>query len=386
MSGNEAVATAIRQIGPDVIAAFPITPSTEIPQYISSYKSDGLIDTEFVAVESEHSAMSACIGASAAGVRAMTATSSAGMALMYELLYVAASDRLPIVMAAVNRALTGPININADHSDSMGARDSGWIQLYSENAQEAYDNMLMAHRIAEHPDVLLPLMVCQDGFITSHAVENIVIEDDELVKSFVGEYRPEKYLLNPRESLGVGPYSVSAFYMEIKRQQFEAMSKARAVVAAVSAEFSALTGREYGMLEKYRMDDADLAVLLMSSSAGTGKDAVDRLREKGVKAGLVKLRVFRPFPEDDLVEALKDVKALGIMDKSDGFSGCGGPLGAETRSALYGRADGVKTVNYVYGLGGRDARVEDFEALFEELGRLRDGESLPRCRHHGMRE
>jgi pyruvate ferredoxin oxidoreductase alpha subunit len=209
MSGNQAAATAIRQINPDVIAAFPITPSTEIPQYVSSFKADGLIDTEFIAVESEHSAMSACIGASAAGVRAMTATSSAGMALMYEMLYVAASDRLPIVLAAVNRALTGPININADHSDSMGARDSGWIQLYSENAQEAYDNLLMANRIGEHPDVMLPVMVCQDGFITSHGIENIVIEDDDKVKAFIGDYRPEKYLLNPDESLAVGPYSVS---------------------------------------------------------------------------------------------------------------------------------------------------------------------------------
>jgi pyruvate ferredoxin oxidoreductase alpha subunit len=386
LSGNEAVATAIRQINPDVVAAFPITPSTEIPQYISAFKADGRIDTEFIAVESEHSAMSACIGASAAGVRAMTATSSAGMALMYELLYVAASDRLPIVMAAVNRALSGPININADHSDSMGARDSGWMQLYSENAQEAYDNMLMAHRIAEHPDVMLPIMICQDGFITSHAVENIVTEDDDFVKEFVGEYRPEKYLLNPREALGVGPYSVSVYYMEIKRQQFEAMRIARRVIAEVSAEFTALTGRAYAMFEAYRMDGAELAVLLMSSSAGTGKVAVDALRERGVNAGLVKLRVFRPFPSEELAEAFPGVKALGIMDKSDGFTGCGGPLGAEVRAALYGKADGIRTINYVYGLGGRDVRVEDFFEIFDELARMADGKEAPDCRYHGVRE
>jgi pyruvate ferredoxin oxidoreductase alpha subunit len=386
MSGNQAVATAIRQINPDVIAAFPITPSTEIPQYVSSYKAEGLIDTEFIAVESEHSAMSACIGAQASGVRAMTATSSAGMALMYELLYVAASDRLPIVIAAVNRALTGPININADHSDSMGARDSGWIQIYSENAQEAYDNMLMAHRIAEDPSVMLPVMICQDGFITSHAIENIIIEEDAPVREFIGEYEPRHHLLNPNEIIGIGPYSVSAYYMEMKRAQFEAMSNARAVIRAVSDEFARCFGRSYGMFEEYHMEDAEYAVLLMSSSAGTGKDAVDALREKGVKAGLVKLRVFRPFPAEDLAFSLSGLKALAIMDKSDGFSGDGGPLGAELRSALYGKADGIKTINYVYGLGGRDIRVVDFFTIFEALEEAVNGRLTDRVRHMGVRE
>ena len=386
MSGNEAVATAMRQVNPDVIAAFPITPSTEIPQYVSSYKAEGLIDTEFIAVESEHSAMSACIGASAAGVRVMTATSSAGMALMYELLYVAASDRLPIVMAAVNRALTGPININADHSDSMGARDSGWIQLYSENAQEAYDNILMANRIAEHPDVMLPVMICQDGFITSHGVENIILEDDDFVKDFIGEYNPEKYLLNPDESLGIGPYSVSPYYMEIKRQQFEAMTNAKKVIRDISREFSGKTGREYGMIDTYKMEDAEYAVLVMSSSAGTGKVAVDELRENGIKAGLIKLRVFRPFPTEEVVEAAKGLKALGIMDKSDGFSAAGGPLGAEVRSALYGKADGIRTVNYIFGLGGRDIKTGDFHEIIEELKDKADGKDVPDCRYHGVRE
>jgi pyruvate ferredoxin oxidoreductase alpha subunit len=386
MSGNQAVANAIRQINPDVIAAFPITPSTEIPQYVSAFKAEGLIDTEFIAVESEHSAMSACIGAAAAGVRAMTATSSAGMALMYELLYVAASDRLPIVLAAVNRALTGPININADHSDSMGARDSGWIQIYSENAQEAYDNMLMAHRIAEHPDVMLPVMICQDGFITSHGIENLVLEADDFVRSFVGKYDPPHHLLNQQESIGIGPYSVSAYYMEMKRKQFEAMASALKVIKDVSAEYAQNVGRQYSLFEAYRMEDAELAVLLMSSSAGTGKDAVDQLRAQGVKAGLVKLRVFRPFPAGELAAALSGLKALGIMDKSDGFSGNGGPLGAEVRSALYGVADGVASINYVYGLGGRDVRIDDFESIFEELGGLAKGAALPRFKHIGQRE
>jgi pyruvate ferredoxin oxidoreductase alpha subunit len=386
MSGNQAIALAIRQIDPDVIAAFPITPSTEIPQYVSAFKADGLISTEFITVESEHSAMSACIGASAAGVRAMTATSSAGMALMYEMLYVASSDRLPIVMAAVNRALTGPININADHSDSMGANNSGWIQIYSEDAQEAYDNMLMAHRIAEHEKVMLPVMICQDGFITSHGIENIEVEEDSLVKNFVGEYHPKKHLLNPKEIIGVGPYSISAYYYEMKMGQFHAMENARKVILDVSADFEKTFGRKYGFFEEYRMEDAEFAVLVMSSSAGTGKDAVDALREKGVKAGLVKLRVYRPFPAAELAEAFKGVKALAIMDKCDGLSGNGGPLGAEVRAALYGKTDGIKTINYVFGLGGRDIHVKDFFGIYDDLEALVKGESRPDCKHIGVRE
>lgn len=373
LSGNEAAAIAIRQIDPDVIAAFPITPSTEIPQYVSLFKANGSMSGEFVTVESEHSSMSACVGASAAGVRSMTATSSCGLALMHEVLYIAASCRLPIVMAVVNRALSGPININNDHSDSMASRDAGWIQLYSENAQEAYDNMLMANRIAEHPDVRLPVMVCQDGFITSHAVENIVLEDDTFVKRFAGEYKPEKYLLNPREALSVGPYDIAAYYMEHKRQQTEAMRLAETVIEAVSKQFGAATGRAYGLFESYRMEDAEQAVLLMGSSAGTGKAAVDVMRAAGRKVGLVKLRCFRPFPAAALAEALRHVKTLGIMDKADSFSACGGPLGAEVRSALYSDGNIIPAMNYVYGLGGRDVRVEDFYHVFDELAALRPG-------------
>ncbi|MEL7601657.1 MAG: pyruvate ferredoxin oxidoreductase [Bacillota bacterium] len=382
LSGNEAAAYAIRQIDPDVIAAFPITPSTEIPQYISSYKADGKITTEFVTVESEHSAMSACIGAEAAGIRAMTASSSCGLALMHEMLYVAASSRLPIVLAAVNRALTGPININNDHSDTMGSRDAGWIQLYSENAQEAYDNLLMAHRIAEHPDVLLPLMVCQDGFITSHAVENITLEEDAFVKEFIGEYHPEKYLLNPKEAVSIGTYGVANIYMEIKRAQHEAMRKAKKVVEDVSADFAKKTGRSYGLLESYKMDDADYAVIVMSSSAGTGKTAVDELRKQGKKVGLVKLRCYRPFPAEEIAAAIKGVKALGIMDKTDSFNGFGGPLGSDVRAALYGHADGILTANYIYGLGGRDVKVDDFYEVFAEL----ESGDAPSCRYLGVRE
>lgn len=383
LSGNEAVANAIRQIDPDVIAAFPITPSTEIPQYVSSFLAEGKLTTEFITVESEHSAISACVGAEAAGVRAMTATSSAGFAYMHEMLYVAASDRLPIVMAVVNRALTGPININCDHSDSMGSRDCGWMQLYSEDAQEAYDNMLMAHRIAEDPDVLLPIMVCQDGFITSHAVQNLVLEEDETAKAFVGTYHPQHYLLNPRESVGFGPYGISAYYMELKRQQTEAMNHAAAVIERVSREYGDLTGRYYGLIEAYEMADAEYAAVCIGSSAGTGKAAVDELRRRGVKAGLVKIRAFRPFPAEAIARALRNVKAVAIMDKTDSFSACGGPLGAEVRAALYHHGVTAPAANFVYGLGGRDVRVDDFYEIFRVL---QEGKDFPVFQYIGVRE
>lgn len=371
LSGNEAVAYAIRQINPDVMPAFPITPSTEIPQYVANYIANGKIDTEFIHVESEHSAMSAAIGASAAGARAVTATSSCGMALMWEELYVAASDRLPVVLALVNRALTGPININADHSDSMGARDAGWIQIYAESNQEVYDNFLQAYPIAENEAVRLPVMICQDGFITSHGVENILLVEDEAVKAFVGEYCPEHYLLNAKEPMAVGPYAVSSYYMETKRAQREAMKNARQVILEVAEKFEKMTGRKYGFFEEYRMEDAEYAVVIIGSAAGTCKAAVDKLRETtGKKVGLLKLRVFRPFPEEELAAALKDKKAIAVLDRSEMFSATGGPLGAEVRAALYSAKSRAELVNYFYGLGGRDITVEDFEQVYANLEEL----------------
>ena len=289
LSGNEAAATAMKQINPDVVAAFPITPSTEIPQYFSTFVSNGAVDTEFVAVESEHSAMSACIGAEAAGARAMTATSANGLSLMWEMIYIASSLRLPIVMSLVNRAVSGPLNIHNDHSDAMGVRDSGWIMLFSENNQEAYDNLIMAHRIAENKDVLLPLMVCQDGFITSHSIENIELIEDEKVKEFVGKYKPEHYLLNAKEPMAIGPLDLQAYLFEHKYQQAEAMKKAKDVILKVSKDFEELTGRKYSFFEEYRLDDAEFAIVCMNSTAGTVKAVVDELRAKGIKAGLLKL-------------------------------------------------------------------------------------------------
>lgn len=368
LSGNEAVAYAIKQINPDVMPAFPITPSTEIPQYVAAYIANGEIDTEFIHVESEHSAMSATIGASAAGARALTATSSCGMALMWEELYVAASDRLPIVLALVNRALTGPININADHSDSMGARDSGWIQIYAESNQEVYDNFIQAFPIAEDKRVHLPVMICQDGFITSHGVENILLVEDDQVKNFVGEYEPEHYLLNPTEKMAVGPYAVSNYYMETKRAQRQAMIDAKQVILEVAARFEEMTGRKYSFFEEYRMEDAEYAVVIIGSAAGTCKAAIEEIRSTtGKKVGLVKIRVFRPFPEEEIAKALSNVKAVAIMDRSEMFAATSGPLGAEVRAAMHQAHCQAETVNYFYGLGGRDITVADFKTVYDNL-------------------
>ncbi|HAG69701.1 MAG TPA: pyruvate ferredoxin oxidoreductase [Lachnospiraceae bacterium] len=378
LSGNEAIATAMRQIDPDVFAMFPITPSTEIPQYFAQYVADGRVNTEFICVESEHSSLSACLGAEAAGVRAVTATSSAGLSYMNEVLYVAASLRLPVVLAVANRALTGPININHDYSDSMAERDSGFIQLYAENNQEVYDNYLMAHRIAEHPSVRLPLMVCEDGFITSHAIENIELEEDAAVKAFVGEYNPEHYLLKTENPLAVGPYGVSAYYMEARVAQAQAMKNAKQVILDVAEDFKRTFGRSYGFFEEYRMEDAELAMVIMGSSAGTAKACVDELRNEGIKAGLIKLRVFRPFPGEELCKALSACKAVAVMDKSEGFSSCGGPLFSETAGACFNLDTRPKMIDIVYGLGGRDFTVAQAKRVFLRLDEIRKtGETGP---------
>lgn len=385
LSGNEAVAIALRQINPDVFPAFPITPSTEIPQYFASFVANGQVDTEFIPIESEHSSMSAAIGASAAGARSLTATSSCGLAYMWEELYIAASNRLPL--ALVNRALSGPININCDHSDSMGARDAGWIQMYAENNQEAYDNMVQAFRISEHKDVRLPIMICQDGFITSHAVENIELLDDAEVKNFVGEYEPENYLLNPECPMAVGPYSITDYYMEAKRNQAEGMKNVSRVVKEVADEFASLSGRQYGLFEEYCLDDAEVAVVMIGSAAGTTKDAIDKLRAVGVKAGLLKIRLYRPFPAEEIAEALKHVKAIAIMDRAEGYSNHGGPLGADVMAALLRAHSQALAVNYIYSLGGRDVRVEDMEGIFNTLKQIVEtGDAGETYRYLGIRE
>jgi pyruvate ferredoxin oxidoreductase alpha subunit len=372
ITGNIAVATAMRQINPDVVAAYPITPSTDVVQQFSNYVADGIVDTEFVAVESEHSAMSACIGASAAGGRTMTVTSSQGLAFMWEMLYIASGYRLPIVLVNVNRALSAPINIHCDHSDSMGARDSGFIQLYGENAQEAYDNTIQAFRIAEEMSIRLPVMTCYDGFIISHSIENMTLLGDDEVKRFVGEFKPLNSLLDIDHPITIGAIDLQDYYIEHKRQQHEAMLSAKKVILDVGKEFGKLSGRSYGFFEEYRLDDADVAIVVLSSAAGTVKDVVDEFRSKGIKAGLLKPRVFRPFPHDEITDALKNTKAVAVLDRADSFGAAGGPLFPELRSALYDVPKPPKMINKIFGLGGRDFTLEDARGVFNELVEIRD--------------
>ena len=386
LSGNEAVATAMKQINPDVVAAFPITPSTEIPQYFSTFVANGSVDTEFVAVESEHSAMSACISAEAAGSRAMTATSANGLSLMWEMIYIASSLRLPIVMNLVNRAVSGPLNIHNDHSDAMGVRDAGWIMLFSENNQEAYDNNLMAHKIAENKDVQLPIMICQDGFITSHSIENIELENDEDVKKFVGEYHPKHYLLNKKEPMAIGPLDLQAYLFEHKAQQGEAMKAAKQVILDVSKEFEKWTGRHYDLFEEYKLDDAEIAVVCMNSTAGTTKAVVDKLRDQGVKAGLLKIRVYRPFPGEEVAKALSHLKAVAVLDKSDSLNAIGGALFEDVVSSMYVAKQNVPVVNYVYGIGGRDTTEKEIKSVYTDLAEIaKDGKVENPYRYLGLR-
>lgn len=367
MTGNEAVANGMRQINPDVVAAYPITPQTDIVQFYSAFGADGLVQTEMVTVESEHSAMSATIGASAAGSRAMTATSSQGLALMYEMLHIASGYRLPIVMPVVNRALSSPINIHCDHSDTMGALTTGWIQIYSESAQEAYDNLIQAVRIAEHPDVLLPVMVCQDGFITSHGIENLSILSDEVVKEFVGEYKPQISVLDIHNPIAVGPLQLQDYYTETKAQEAQAMARAKKVILDIAEEYEKISGRKYGLFEEYKMDDAERVVVVLNSTAGTAKAVVDELRAKGEKVGLLKPRVLRPFPGDELVEALSSAKAVAVMDRAETYSTRGGQVFTEIRAAFYESNKRPLMRDYIFGLGGRDTTTREIKRVFADL-------------------
>jgi len=383
LTGNEAGAYAMKQIDPDVVPAYPITPQTELMQTFAQYVADGKVQTEMILVESEHSAMSAGVGASAAGARVMLATSANGLALMWEIVYITASSRLPIVMAVVNRALSGPINIHADHSDSMGCRDSGWIQLYGENCQEVYDNIIQASRIAEHKDVLLPVMSTHDGFIISHTVEGVDALEDEEVKKFVGEYKSLYPLLDVSHPVTYGPLDLQDYYFEHKKQQAEAMKQAKRVILEVGEEYGKLSGRSYGLFDEYFTEDADYIVLALGSTAGTAKAAVDEMRSRGEKVGVLKLRVFRPFPAPELVQALSNAKAVAVLDRSEGFNGIGGPVFQDVRSALYRKTD-MPVSGYVYGLGGRDITPEMIAGIFGDLkdNRLYEDEAF----HLGVRE
>jgi len=377
LTGDEAIAYAIKQVDPDVVAAYPITPQTIIVERFSEYVHNGEVHTEFVSVESEHSALSACVGASATGVRAFTATASQGLALMWEILYIAASMRLPIVMAIVNRALSAPINIHCDHSDTMGARDSGWIQIYCENSQEAYDTTIQAWRIAEHPKVQLPVMVNIDGFVLSHTLENVSTLPDEEVKKFISERKfPEvlnhegrivPLILDPENPLTMGAFAMYTHYFEYKRQQVEAMENAKEVIKEVGEEYAKISGRKYGLVHSYKLEDAEIALVGLGSTMGTAKIAADNLRKEGVKAGLLRIRVFRPFPKEEIIKNLENVKAIGILDRCVSFGGFGSPLFNEIRCIFYDENVKPLISNYIYGLGGRDMPVAQIIDVFKDL-------------------
>lgn len=385
LSGNEAVSVAMRQIEPDVVPVYPITPSTEIPQYFSSFVANGSVSTEFIPVESEHSAMSAAIGASAAGARVMSATSSQGLCLMYEMLSIASGMRLPIVLTCVNRAISAPINIHNDHSDSMGVRDCGFIQLYGENNQEAYDNAIMAVKIAEK--AMLPIMNCYDGFITSHSVENIELIDDDKVKNFVGKYLPEHFLLNDKEKVSMGPLALQNCYFEQRKELADAMKEVKNIAIDVAKEFEKISGRKYELFEKYCLDDADVAIIVLNSTAGTAKTVVDKLRAEGIKVGLLKPRLFRPFPFEEIANTLSHLKAIAVMDKADSLNGMCGPLYSDVVTALSKEAVHIPAKNYIYGLGGKDVTPTDIETVFNDLlYAVKTGEGLTDTSYLGIKD
>ena len=387
LTGNDSAAEAMRQIDPDVVAAFPITPQTELMHKFAEFVADGDVKAEFVLVESEHSAMSATVGAAAAGARAMTATSANGLALMWEIVYIAASCRLPIVMPVINRALSGPINIHCDHSDTMGCRDSGWIQLYSENAQEVYDNVLQAVRIAEHPDVLLPVMVTFDGFIISHTMEVLEGIEDAEARKWVGEYVPKYTLLDTDSPVTFGPLDLQDYYFEHKRQQIEGMRHAPAVVREVGRAYGDLSGRAYDLWEWYGPDDADRVIVALGSTCGTVKAVVDEMSGEGESVALLKIRCFRPFDEGGIRARLTGAKAIAVLDRSVSFGAPGGPVHKEIRAALYGGEKVPPMVDYIYGLGGRDINREHVRAVYEELDAVAaEGAPEDTIRYIGLRE
>jgi len=387
LEGDRAVAEAMRQMNPDVVAAYPITPQTEIVMRFSDFVANGEVDTEFIAVESEHAAMSSCIGAAAAGGRVQTATSGAGMALMWEVLWVATGSRLPIVMHAVNRSLSSPLNIHCDHSDTMGMRDAGWVHIFDENVQEAYDNAIQMVRIAEHPDVMLPALHALDGFIIGHSVERLETLPDEAVKEFIGTYTPKYSLLDFEHPATFGPMDLPDYFFEHKRQQAEAIQNALDVIVKVGKEYGELSGRPYGLMEEYRMDDADYVLVALGSTAGTSKVAVDMMRDSGVKAGLLKIRCFRPFPHKMVSEVLGKRKVVGVLDRSISFGAQTGPLCLEVITSFFTHGCYPKVVNYVYGLGGRDITPAQICEMYKELVEIdKKGITGPIQRFFGVRD
>ena len=399
LNGDNAVAFAVKQCDVDVVAAYPITPQTIIVEKFSEYVADGEVNTAFVCVESEHTAMTCSITASATGARTFTATASAGLALMHEMLGVASGCRVPVVMSVVNRALSAPINIHCDHSDAMAERDMGWLQIYTENSQEAYDSIIQAFKIAENLDVMLPTMVGLDGFVLSHTLENVSILPDDAVKKFVGirqfprvmNHKGElvPFKLDPSNPITIGPLDLHDYYFEHKRQQEEAMRKALDVIKKVHDDYAKQSGRKYGngLVEAYKLDDAEIVAVCLGSTAGTVKTVVDELRENGIKAGLLRIRAFRPLPVQDIIRSLSGKKAVAVMDRACSFGGNGGPLFHEIRHAVYDLLDRPKLVNYIYGLGGRDMQPYMIDEIFKELQKIaKTGQLEDTVQFIGLRE
>ena len=399
LNGDEAVAYAAKQADVDVVAAYPVTPQTIIVEKFSEYVANGEVETEFVCTESEHSAMTACITASATGARTFTATAAPGLALMHEMLFVASGCRAPVVMAVANRALSAPINIHGDHSDTMAERDSGWIQIYAENAQEAYDSIIQAFKIAENPKILLPVIVGLDGFTLSHTLENVQVLPDDVIKKFVGtrqfplitghEGKTAPFKLDPENPITIGPLALQDYYFEFKQQQEDAMKNALKTIRQVHDEYAQISGRNYGdgLLDPYYLEDAEIGIICLGSTAGTVKTVVNNLRADGVKAGLLRIRTFRPLPVEGILKALEKVKAVAVMDRSMSFGGAGGPVFHETRHALYDALAHPYVVNYIYGLGGRDTSPSQIREIYKDLQRILEAQRVEdSVKYVGLRE
>jgi pyruvate ferredoxin oxidoreductase alpha subunit len=364
MEGSRAIALAVKAARPNVVAAYPITPQTHIVEDISQLIADGDLDAQYVKVESEHSAMSVCLGASATGARTYTATTSQGLALMHEVLFNAAGMRLPIVMTVANRALSAPLSIWNDHQDSISERDSGWIQIYAEDNTEASDLTIQAYRIAEDSRIQVPVMVCMDGYTLTHTYEPVELLEQDLVDDFLPPYRPADFLhVNDPKSFGM--FADPNYYTEFRYQNHRALEAAKAVIPQISSEFGEVFDRDYGgLIEEYRCDDAEYVLIAMGSVVGTLKDTVDDLRDDGVRAGAIKLRSYRPFPVDEIRSALAGLEAVGLLDKniSLGFEGA---LFTDVKASLYHDDNAPKAFGFIAGLGGRDIPKRMFVKMFD---------------------
>lgn len=378
VTGDDAVAFAAKAVNPDVVAAYPITPQTIIVEKFSEFVNDGEVDTEFVCVESEHSAMSACIGASSAGGRVFTSSASAGLMLMFEILQIAPSSRTPIVCAIANRAISGPINIHGEQTDQLLFRDSGWISIFSETNQEAHDQTIMGFKIGEHPEVQLPVAVGLDGFILSHAIEGIYPISREEAMKFLGGERKADFKLDTDNPISIGLLHLQDYYMEARAQVRDAQQRSVQVIRDTFKEWKEITGREYNPIEGYMMDDAEYAFVTMGSGAGNARTAVDALRAKGEKVGLIKVRVYRPWFGDDFAKLAANLKGIISVERAHSFGSPGGILGQDVKSCLFDSKLTPSIAEYCYGLGGRDCLVKEWEQIYERSTKaFAEGKNLP---------